>query len=387
MNDGTISSAFFDQPTDRTHTASVKWDRYAGQDVLPLWVADMDFRTAPVIQRAIMKRARHAVYGYTHASERLTAVVVDYLARRHNWLVSPDWLVWLPGAVPALHAACRLVDQGQPVASLFPIYPPFLTAPKAMGRRLQRIPLMSGKEGSTPDLQQLDGACAAGSRLLLFCNPHNPSGRVYSPGELDGVARTLTKHDTLLLSDELHCDLVLEPGVKHTPIASITKDIEQRSITLFSPSKTFNLAGLGFAYAVIPNGSLRKRFVQAINGIVPYVNLFGYAAGEAAYRDGWEWHCALIDYLRENRECIRQALAPFPRVKATPPEGTYLYWMDLRGYPMRDWGAFFAERGLGLSDGADFGAPGYVRLNFACPRSQLRVAVSRIHAALETLER
>lgn len=387
MNDGTVSSAFFDQEIDRTKTASVKWDRYSSQDVLPLWVADMDFGAPPAVQRALVSRAKHPIYGYTHASKQLIGLVVNYLETHHNWSINPDWLIWLPGAVPALHAACRLVDQKDAIASLFPIYPPFLSAPKAMGRRLKRIHLVPGEQGLTPNLQALEAACATDSRLLLFCNPHNPTGRVYSRQELDGIAATVVKHDALLVSDELHCDLVLEPSVKHTCIASLNREIEQRSITLFSPSKTFNLAGLGFAYAVVPNESVRKRFRQAISGIIPYVNLFGYVAGEAAYHDGWQWHRALIDYLHRNRECIRQSLAHFPRVKSSPPEGTYLYWIDLTEYPMRDWGAFFANQGLGLSDGADFGAPGYVRLNFACPRTRLQVAMNRIHAAIEALER
>jgi cystathionine beta-lyase len=256
-----------------------------------------------------------------------------------------------------------------------------------MGRRLSEVPLVTESGRAVLDLDRLERAFADRGRLFLFCNPHNPLGRVFAEKELAAFAERALRHNVLIVSDELHADLVLEPGRHHRPLAAVAPELAARTITLLSPSKTFNLAGLGFGYAVIPDTQLRRRFRAAIEGILPYVNALAYAAAEAAYTQGWDWHAALIRYLCANRDRVTEALGAFPGVMATPPEGTYLYWMDLRdsgiGKPLRH----FVRHGVGLSDGADFGAPGFARLNFACPRTMLDVALGRIAAALRTAER
>ncbi|MGH8428399.1 MAG: MalY/PatB family protein [Gammaproteobacteria bacterium] len=376
----------FDHVPDRRGTASVKWDRYGGRDVLPLWVADMDFPApAPVIE-ALANRVRHGVFGYTHVSESLVEAVLAHVDEHYAWTIEREWLVWLPGAVPALNAACRLIARENAVVTTTPIYPPFLAAPVNMGRQLSEVPFDTESERAVLDLDRLERSFADRGKLFLFCNPHNPLGRVFTEPELVALAERALRHDVLIVSDEVHADLVLEPGLQHRPLAAVAPELAARTITLLSPSKTFNLAGLGFAYAVIPDAQLRRRFRSAIDGILPYVNALAYAAAEAAYTDGWNWHAALIRYLRANRDRVTEALAALPAVGAAPPEGTYLYWMDLRDSGIEEPVRHFVRHGVGLSDGADFGAPGFARLNFACPRATLDVALGRIAAALRTGE-
>ncbi len=371
----------FDHVVERRGTASFKWDRYGGRDVLPLWVADMDFPApAPVIE-ALARRVHHGVFGYTHASESLVEAVLAHVGERYGWRIEPGWLVWLPGSVAGLNAACHLIGSDEPVISCPPIYPPFLAASENMGRRRLTVPLADEAGRAVLDLDRLEGAFAEGG-VFLFCNPHNPVGRVFDEAELAALAERALRHDCLIVSDELHADLVLEPGLRHRPLAAVAPELAARTITLFAPSKTFNLAGLGLAYAVIPDKPLRRRFKTAIEGILPYVNALAYAAAEAAYREGGDWLGALISYLRGNRDRVTQVLAELPGVRAQPPEATYLYWMDLRASGIEDPLRHLERHGLGLSDGADFGTPGFARLNFACPRRTLDLALERFAGAL-----
>jgi len=373
----------FDTPVDRTGTASVKWDRYGGRDILPLWVADMDFAAPPAVAEALARRVEHGVFGYTHAGDSLVEAILAHTRERYGWEVERRWLVYLPGAVPALNAACRLIADEERVVTTTPIYPPFLSAPGHMERPAARVPVAADEDGyQRLDLDALDDAFAGDGRLFFLCNPYNPGGRVFTRAELEALGERVLRHDTLVVSDELHADLVLEPGRGHVPLASIAPALAARTITLLAPSKAFNLAGLGFAFAVIPDPALRKRFRAAIDGILPYVNLLGYTAAEAAYRHGGEWHAELLAYLRANRDRVSEVLAGWPGVRAVPPEGTYLYWMDMRGTGLEDPARHLERHGVGLSNGADFGAPGFVRLNFACPRRTLDAALARMADAL-----
>lgn len=376
----TLGDPAFDRVVERRATASVKWDRYGGRDVLPLWVADMDFRAPAPVLEALARRVEHGVFGYTHAAPGLGEAIVAHAERRYGWRIEPGWLVWLPGAVAALNAACRLTRG--PVATSTPIYPPFLEAPGNMGRDLAAVPLARGEAGYALDLDGLEEAFARGADLFFFCNPHNPVGRVFAREELEALAARLLAHDVVVVSDELHADLVLDERLRHLPLAAAAPELASRTITLLSPSKTFNLAGLGFSYAVIPDAALRRRFRTAIHGIVPYVNALAYTAAEAAYRYGWDWHAALVRYLRANRDRVGEVLAGLAGVAAEPPQGTYLYWLDLRATGIADPVRHLEQHGVGLSGGADFGAPGFARLNFACPRATLDAALERIRAAL-----
>ena len=378
-----MSNPYFDTPHDRRHSNSVKWDRYAGRDVLPMWVADMDFQAPPPVTRALQQRVSHGIFGYSHAGSGLVEALCHWARQHYNWTLEPEWLMWIPGAVPALNAACRLIEPDQSVVTTTPIYPPFLAAPGHMQRRLLEVPMVHDDAGTAHmNVEHLAQAFRDQGRLLFLCNPHNPLGRVFGRDELESVAECVLAHDTLVVSDELHADLILEPGLQHQPLAALSPELAARTITLLAPSKTFNIAGLGLSCAVIADADLRARFANAIDGILPYVNTLGYVAAEAAWRDGGDWHRQLVDYLRGNRDLISETLARLPRVRAQAPEATYLYWLDLRGCGIDDPVAHLEEHGLGLSDGADFGAPGFARLNFACPRVTLEAGLARLTEAL-----
>ena len=373
----------FDTPIDRHHTASEKWDKYRGRDIIPLWVADMDFRSPPAILEALHERVNHGVFGYTAPPERLAATVLSSLHQHYGWTVAADWLVWLPGLVCGLNVACRAVGSiGAEVLTSTPIYPPFMTAPTLAGRATIKVPLRLNGQRWEMDLEALEQAITPRARLFLLCNPHNPVGRVWTQEELSGLAELAARHDLIICSDEIHAGLILDADKDHLPFAMLGPEIARRTITLHAPSKTFNIPGLGCAFAVISDPELRKSFRHAMAGIVPHVNLLGYAATEAAYRLGEPWRRQLITYLRGNRDLVLQAVATMPGLSATPVEATYLAWIDTRQRGIHHPAHFFEEAGVGLSDGAAFDLPGFIRLNFGCPRSLLAEALQRMQKAL-----
>ncbi|WP_345793152.1 PatB family C-S lyase [Thauera sp. JM12B12] len=377
----------FDRLIDRRSLPSEKWGRYAGRDVLPLWVADMDFAAPPVVIDALHRRIDHGVFGYTDAWPSLIDAVVDGLQRDHGWTIQPDWLVWLPGVVAGFNLACAIAGQpGDGVLTATPVYPPFLGAPAHTGRVLQRVELVLRDGRWQWDWDALEAACTPSTRLLLLCSPHNPVGRVFDDAELRRLADFAARHDLLVCSDEIHCGLVLDPARPHRPLAALDEATAGRTITLMAPSKTWNIPALYCAFAVIPDAALRRRYRHAMRGIVPHVNVLGMVAAEAAYRDGDAWRRALLDYLRANRDRVVEAVAAMPGLTMAVPEATYLAWIDCRAMMaargLSDPAAFFEAAGVGLSDGAAFGAPGFVRLNFGCPRSTLDAALARMAHAL-----
>lgn len=373
----------FDTPIDRRGTASEKWDRYAGRDILPLWVADMDFRSPPAVIDALHQRVEQGVFGYTAPPTELVETVLAMLQREYGWPVSEEWLVWLPGLVCGLNVACRAVgESGDGVAAFTPVYPPFLTAPKLSGRELVSVPLSCPGDLWQMDLDALERAITPRTRLLLLCSPHNPVGRVWSREEQLALLGLAERHSLTVCSDEIHAGLVLDGDKRHVPFATLSAEAACRTITLHAPSKTYNIPGLGCSFAVIPDQGLRHSFRRAMAGIVPHVNLLGYTATLAAYRDGESWRQVLLEYLRQNRDLVIRAIAAMPGLKIWPVEATYLAWIDARGLGVADPAKFFEEAGVGLSDGVPFGAPGYVRLNFGCPRSLLKQALERMHPAV-----
>ncbi len=374
----------FDTPIDRRGSASVKWDKYRGRDVIPLWVADMDFRSPPVVLEALRRRVEHGVFGYTHAPEELTPAILARLQADYRWQVEPEWLVWLPGLVTGLNVACRAVgEDGDQVLTPVPVYPPFLSAPRHSRRDLLTVPLGRRDGRWELDLERLEAAVTPRTRLLLLCSPHNPVGRVFGREELAALADLCARHDLVICSDEIHADLVLDPDKAHVPTAALEPEVARRTITLMAPSKTFNTPGLGFSFAVVPDGALRGRFRAAMAGIVPQVNALGYTAALAAYRDGGPWQAALLAALRANRDSVEQAVAAMPGLAMDHVEATYLAWIDTRPAGLEDPVQFFEQAGVGLSDGRDFAGPGFVRLNFGCPQATLREALGRMGQALE----
>ncbi len=373
----------FDTVIDRRQTDSLKWERYRDRDILPLWVADMDFCSPPAVLKALRARVDHGVFGYTLPPRALVETVVGMLAEEFGWQVEPGWLVWLPGLVTGLNIACRAVGEtGDGVLTMTPVYPPFLTAPGLSGRELLTVPLAEADNRWTIDHAALAAAITPRTRLLLLCNPHNPVGRVFDRAELAGLAAIAAQHHLVVCADEIHNGLLLDPGQRHIPFATLGPEAAQRTITLIAPSKTFNLPGLGCSLAIIADRALRARFQNAMAGIVPHVNALGYTAALAAYRDSREWRSALLDYLRGNRRLVAEAVAAMDGIAMAPIEATYLAWLDCRQAGIADPAGFFEQAGVGLSDGREFDGAGFVRLNFGCPRATLQTALARMRQAL-----
>lgn len=383
MNEGPFD---FDTIIDRKNTASEKWDRYQGRDIIPMWVADMDFRAPPAVIEALHDRVSHGIFGYTHPPDELAEVVSSVFMRDYDWKIEAEWLVWLPGLVTGLNVACRAVGgSDDEVLTFTPVYPPFMSAPMLSQRSLVKVPLrLHAEDRWAWDPAELERSITPRTRLLLLCNPHNPVGRVWSRTELIQVAELAERHDLMICSDDIHAGLVLDNDKRHIPIAALAPEIARRTITLHAPSKTFNIPGLGCSFAIISDHALRSSFRKAMGRIVPHVNTLGYTAALAAYSHGEPWRRELIAYLRASRDLLAGELDSLPGLSMAHVEATYLAWIDARGIGIEQPARFFEQAGVGLSDGADFDAPGFMRLNFGCSRQLLRNALLRMRTALET---
>ncbi len=390
-----MTSFDFDTVPARLGTDSQKWQKYAGKDILPLWVADMDFRSSPAIIAALHQRVEDGIYGYARPVKTTVEAVVDALASRYGWTIDPSWIVWLPGLVCGLNVATQaFADIGEEALTLTPVYPPFMSAPKNSQRNSVQVPFVL-KPGTDPrgtdgcwevDWDALERAITPRSRLFILCNPHNPIGRVWRREELVRLGEFCARHNLVLCSDEIHCDLVLDPALPHVPVASLSPELAARTLTLMAPSKTYNVPGLCTSFAIISDPGLRARFTRAGAGVVAEVTALGFTACEAAYRDSEAWRQGLLAYLRGNRDYLLDTLArELPGVRAEAPiEATYLAWLNVSALGLPDPIAHFEHHGVGLSDGAYFGAkPGhYIRLNFGCPRATLAEALRRMKTAL-----
>jgi cystathionine beta-lyase len=389
----------FDQILERRKTDCIKW-RYYDEDVLPMWVADMDFVSPEPVIRALRERAEHGVFGYpesvlpdSKAESDLRAAIIDNLGERYKWQVLPEDLVFIPGVVTGFNLACHMAaDPGKGVLVQTPVYPPVLAAPGTAGLARQEMELSQSADGSYRiDMDAFFGAINEDTCLFLLTNPQNPVGRVFSEDELAVMAQTCLRKGVLICSDEIHCDLVYS-GHRHTPIASLDPEIALQTITLMAPSKTYNLAGLQCSFAVIQNPEIRKKYLGSGKGLVSWVNAMGVTAALAAYREGGEWLCELLGYLEQNRDYLYDFIrSELPSIKLAKPEGTYLAWLDCRESgilenPYR----FFLEKGrVAFNDGLTFGrgGEGFIRLNFGCPREQLEEALRRMKNALNSHNR
>ncbi len=384
----TTDRAFdFDTIIDRRQTQSMKWRLYA-DDVLPMWVADMDFPSPPAVIEALRERVRHGIFGYEGSSLELKELITDRLARLYDWHVSPDAIVFVPGVVTGFNVAIRaLVEPDEGVAIQTPVYGPILQAAQGAGVRSQAMGLIRQPDGRySVDTDRFADTVTDKTRLFLLCNPHNPVGRVLTKEELLPMAEVCLRHDTIICSDEIHCDLVFDSH-RHLPIASLAPEIEARSITLMAPSKTFNIAGLHCGFAIIPNADLRREYNRGRDGLVGSPNLLGYVAAQAAYADGQPWLDVLLRYLQANRDLtVSYVTQHMPQLRIASPEGTYLAWIDCRGAALpQSPKAHFLERGkVAFNDGTDFGpdGDGFIRLNFGCPRLLLLEGLERMRSAL-----
>jgi len=378
----------FDRVVDRRSTDSNKWRKFPA-DVLPLWVADMDFPSPPAVVQALHARVEHGFFGYLTEHNDLAEVVAERVAKRYGWRINPEAVVTLPGVIAGFNQALRaLTSPGDGMLIQTPVYPPILRSAGNHGLRRDEHPLTRGADGRyTVDLDAFAAALRETTRVFLLCNPHNPVGRLYGRAELEGMAAACLRRDTVIVADEIHCDLLLD-GRQHAPVASLAPEIEQRTITLMAPSKTFNLPGLKCAVGIIPNAALRERFLAAAGDLVPKINVLGCTAAVAAYREGDAWLEALLGYLKANRDfLVQQVRATLPGVAVAPAEATYLAWLDCRGSARagRDPYTFFLERArVALNDGVTFGpgGAGFVRMNFGCPRALLAQGLERMRAAL-----
>ncbi len=398
----------FDTPLNRAGTDSQKWQKYAGRDVLPLWVADMDFRSSPAIIDALQARVAQGVFGYARPVKSTVEAVVSAMEQRYGWKIDPAWIVWLPGLVCGLNVTAQAFAQpGEEVLTLTPVYPPFMTAPKNSARASIQIPWLFSKgvrpqllnlsPDSNPapidswgiDWEALERAVTPRTKLFYLCNPHNPLARVWRRDELQRLAEFCVQRNLILCSDEIHGDLILDPSLPHIPTASLTPEIAARTITLMAPSKTYNVPGLGTSFAIISDAALRGQFIRATAGIVAEVTSLGFTACEAAYRDSEPWRQALLAYLRGNRDFLLEFIArELPGVKVEAPiEATYLAWLNVSALNLPDPIGHFEKHGVGLSDGAFFASPrgSHVRMNFGCTRSTLTEALRRMKAALAAI--
>ena len=371
----------FEHVPERRGSDSVKWNKYAGQDVLPLWIADMDFASPPPVLAALQARVARGDLGYAEPWPALVEAVQAYCQRHYDWRVEADWLVWLPGLVCGINLACRSVD-GE-VLTATPVYPPFLSAPGLSGRGLVRVSLREEGGRWSWDFAALEAAVTPATRLLLLCHPHNPVGRAWDADELQALAEFAARHDLVVCSDEIHCDLVLDSERRHVPFARLGEDAARRSITLMAPSKTYNIAGLGCSLAIIPDPALRRRYQAARRGIVPDVNVLAFTACASALLEGEAWRQDLLAVLRANRDRVEAAVNAMPGLSLGHVEATYLAWIDARGLGVDAPVEFFEAAGVGLSDGRDFGLPGWVRLNFGCAPALLDQALDRMRAACQ----
>ena len=378
----------FDTVINRRDTDSQKWQKYAGRDILPLWVADMDFKSSPAIISALQERVAQGVFGYARPVRSTVDAFVNALEQRYGWRIDPAWLVWLPGLVVGLNLTVQAFAQpGDEVLTLAPIYPPFISAPKNSGRISVPVALRldAAQRRWEIDWDALEKAVTPKSRIFLLCNPHNPVARVWRREELVRLAEFCVRHDLVLCSDEIHCDLILD-DLPHRPTALLGDEISRRTITFMAPSKTYNVPGLGTSIAIIPDATLRAQFIRAANGVMAEVTSLGFVACEAAYRDSEPWRQALLQTLRGNRDFLLDFIArELPGVVVEAPiEATYLAWLNVSALKLADPVAHFENHGAGLSDGAFFGSPRghYVRINFGCPRATLTEALARMKRAV-----
>lgn len=377
----------FQNPPERRGTDSQKWQKYAGRDVLPMWVADMDFMAPQPVIDALHQRVDHGVFGYARPVASTLDAVVGAFEARYGWTIDPSWIVWLPGMVCGLNlAALAYAGPGESLLTLTPVYPPFLSPARHYERHALRVPWRLDAQRWEIDWDALEAAITPQTRLFYLCNPHNPLARVWRRPELERLAEIVLRHDLLLVSDEIHCDLILDPDLRHTPSATLSSELAARTITLMAPSKTYNIPGLGVTLALISDPELRRRFQRAGHGLVPEVTSLGYTACEAAYRDSEVWRQNLLETLRHNRDTLLEAVnTRLPGVSIEGPlEATYLAWLNIGALRLDDPVAHFENHGIGLSDGNFFGAPRnqYVRLNYGCPSSTLAEGLKRLEAGV-----
>lgn len=375
----------FDEKLERRGTGSIKWDRYPEYE--PFWVADMDFRSPDCVVDAIQRRTQQGVFGYAMPHAGLIEAVLNYLSTMHGASVNAAQLVHLPGMVPALSLACRAFTKpGDEVMICAPVYYPFFHVPKDGAARVVDVPHVRDEETWRFDWDAMEAAVTEKTSMLILCNPQNPLGRVFTEAELLQLADFCERHDLILIADEIHCDLVLDSEQSHFSCLNLPQKYQERLVTLMAPSKTYNIAGLGYTFAVIQNPELHGKFVAAKGCTVPEINLLAMVAAEAAYKDGEAWRQDLIDYLRSNRDVLADFVrTELPEIGIHEHSATYLYWMDCSALEESHPVDFLAKKGgIYLTDGRPFGSSQHVRFNFGCPQSQMLSGLEGMKKAIRS---
>lgn len=371
----------FDAPVERRGSWSTRWERYPG-DVIPLWVADTDFRVPPAIEAALRSRLEHGVLGYSTPPAALRDALVERMARLYRWRIEPDWVAFVPGVVPGLHLAARhLVAANEHVLLPTPVYHHFKRAAALAPRAHAEVPLALAGGRWVWDEEALAAARRPESRLLFLCNPQNPGGTIFTREELARLAAFAERHGLLICSDEIHADILLDAGKPHVPIASLAPEVSRRTVTLVSPNKAFGFPGAGCAFAIIEDPQLRRAFCADHHATVHDASVFAYDAALAAYRDCGPWLEAQLEYLRANRDLVEREIAAIPALSMAHVEATYLAWIDCSALGKAEPQAHFLQHGVALSPGAQFGDPRFVRLNFGTQRARLVQALERIRTA------
>lgn len=372
----------FDTKIDRRAWNSIKWNRYRHRDVIPLWVADMDFPTPEFLLEAIQNRLQaHPVLGYSSTPDELVETFLDWTDRMFNWQIKADWLVWIPSVMTGINIAVRVVgNRGGQCVIPVPVYPPFLTVPEQQDRVPVFSPLVRQQDRWEMDFSNLQ-LTTLNADTILFCNPQNPTGRVYDRQELTELATVCARNGTILISDDIHWGLVLDEHVSYTPIASLDPEVAMQTITLYSHTKTYNIAGESVAVAIIPDPGIRQAFKSHATRIHPSLSPLALAGATAAFGDQTSWLVELNTYLRQNRNLLQKAINDSQVLSTTLVEGTHLMWIDATQLPVSNPQKHFENFGLGLSDGVEFRGPGFVRHNFAIPRALLETSIERLSEA------
>ena len=378
----------FDEIINRAGTESVKYDLrdkvFGNPDVIPMWVADLDFRTPDFIRNAVIERAKYDVYGYTFREDSYFEAIASWIRRRHQWDVKKEWMTYTPGVVAAFNMAVMgMTKEGDEVIIQPPVYPPFFHAVESHNRKLVQNPLIDTDDGFVMDYDLLEKQ-AKTAKMLILSNPHNPVGRCWKREELQKLGDICMRNNVLVFSDEIHCDLVL-PGFKHVPFASICKEFEQHSITAHAASKTFNLAGMATSTIIIPNDGLRKQYVDFVDSMeINLGNIFGKVATKTAMEQGEEWLQELLQYIQGNVDYVVTYINKvLPKIRVHKSEATYMLWLDFSAYGYDNQTLnhkMIFEAGLGLNNGKEFGKQGEqcLRINLACPRSVVMAAMEKM---------
>lgn len=379
-----MNNSEFDKIIDRRKTGSLKWNRYTGKDIIPVWIADMDFQAPLPVRQAIHRYIDFGVLGYADVVDGLNETIVKKLKADFGWEIDTSWIIWLPGLVPALNVACCTAgDDGDEVVTFTPIYPPFLNAPENARKKLVAIPLSHQNNSFTFDIEKFEQAISPKTKLVMLCNPHNPVGRVYKKEELEAVAEICLKNNIIICSDEIFCDLILDEK-NHIPMATLSDKVADNTITFMASCKTYNLGGLNCGYVIIPNEKIRKKFLAKKTEIISRMGILGFTATLAAYTQCSDWREGLLQYLRQNRDLVTKYInEEIPALSMDHVEATFLAWIDTRKLKLPDPAAFFENAGVGMQDGREFHSDGFMRLNFGCPRKALLEVLNRIKAAVK----